>query len=222
MARPPKIPIVIGVYVIRSPSGGVYVGQSWDIYARWRTHRNDRRQGGYLQRSIRKYGSRKHRFSVLKQLDANATQEDLNRWEQFYIAQFCGQGVPLMNLTHGGNNGKPTEEIRQKLRKPKSAEHRANIAKAVARQWAEGKKQPVILSAESRQKISNTLKGQTFTDERRRNISLALRGRPPNSGSFGRGINPVNTGRPISEETRRKISLTLRRRNALKRQENGA
>lgn len=217
-----SIPIV-GIYRIWSPSGRVYIGQSWNIKRRWHCHRNDRRESGRLiQRSFKKYGVEAHRFEIVHVFTENATQDRLNYWERYYIEIAKRLRIPILNLTNGGNNGRPVDEVRERLRKPKSGEHRANIAKAVARQWAEGKKQPVILSAESRQKISNTLKGQKFTDERCRNISLALRGRPPNSGSFGRGINPANTGRPISEETRRKISLTLRRRNALKRQENGA
>lgn len=121
---------------------------------------------GYLQRSLRKYGSRKHRFSILKQLSADVSQEELNHWEKFFIAQFKEQGVRLMNLTEGGNDGKPTEEIRQKLRKPKSAEHRANIAKAVTRQWAEGKKVATVLSAESREKIRRTMTGRKYSPER--------------------------------------------------------
>lgn len=190
MPRPPKIPIVVGIYVIISPSGAVYVGQSWDIYARWRCHRNEGRTGGYLQRSLRKYGSRKHRFSILRQMAADTTQADLNTWEQFYIHQFREQGVSLMNLTDGGNNGKPTEEVRQKLRKPKSAEHRANIAKAVAKQWAEGKKQATKLSAESIAKIRKTMTGRKYsaervakasnwerTDEMKAKISCSLQGR---------------------------------------------
>lgn len=164
--RSRKIPIIIGIYVIISPSGAVYVGQSWDIYARWRCHRNEGRTYGYLQRSLRKYGSRKHRFSILKQLTADVTQDDLNRWERFFIRQFRQQGVRLMNLTDGGNNGKPTEEVRQRLRKPKSPEHRANIARAVARQWSEGKKSPTVLSAESREKIRQTMTGRKYSAER--------------------------------------------------------
>ena len=71
-----------------------------------------------------------------------------------------------MNLTDGGNNGRPTEEIRQKLRKPKSPEHRANIAKAVAKQWAEGKKSPTVLTAESIEKIRQTMTGRKYSPER--------------------------------------------------------
>jgi predicted GIY-YIG superfamily endonuclease len=30
---------MIGIYKITSPSGKVYIGQSWDIYDRWKKHK---------------------------------------------------------------------------------------------------------------------------------------------------------------------------------------
>lgn len=158
---------IIGIYTITSPSGRVYIGQSWDIRRRWYCHRQDRRADGLaIRRSFAKHGVDEHSFEVIHRLSADATQNDLNYWERFYIERAKRNGIRLLNMTDGGSNGRPTDEVRAKLRQPKSNEHRARISRAVARQWAEGLKGGKSPSSETRSKISTTMTGRTYSAER--------------------------------------------------------
>jgi len=73
------------------------------------------------------------------------------------------------------------------------------------------------LSVEIKQKISNTLKGRKFSDEHRKRISYALKGKytGEKSSFYGRHhteetkekIRKIHKGKVLSVETRRKISL---------------
>lgn len=158
---------IIGIYTITSPSGRVYIGQSWDMQRRWYCHKQDRRANGLaIRRSFAKHGVNNHAFEVIHRLSADATQDDLNHWERFYIKRAKRDGIRLLNMTDGGSNGRPTDEVRAKLRQPKSNEHRARISRAVARQWAEGLKSGQSPSSETRTKISTTMTGRTYPAER--------------------------------------------------------
>lgn len=91
--------------------------------------------------------------------------EEVDEAERFWIAQFRAWGFDLTNATDGGEG---TTGLK---RKPRTAEHRANLGAA-----HRGK----IISVEQRKKLSLALKGRPkkpFTAEHRANISAAkLRG----------------------------------------------
>lgn len=157
---------VVGIYKITSPTGRVYIGQSWDIDRRWRYHRYDHRLDYGIQRSIKKHGVDTHTFEVIHALPPDASQDDLNYWERFYIREVRESKVGCLNFTEGGSNGRPVEGVLQKMRGPKSATHRANIAKAVKRQWAEGKKRATPVTEEMKEKIRATMTGRKYSAER--------------------------------------------------------
>jgi hypothetical protein len=62
-----------------------------------------------------------------------------------------------------------------------------------------------IRTPEVREKISQTMKGRTFTQEHLRNLSVSRRGRGI-SEAAKRKISIANKGRVLSEETKRKMS----------------
>jgi hypothetical protein len=69
------------------------------------------------------------------------------------------------------------------------------------------------MSDESRKKISNTLKGQKHTDERRKNQSNAAKNRPPMSDDTKQKLSKVSKGRIVSEETKQKLANAARKQH---------
>lgn len=194
---------VAGIYKITSPSGRVYVGQSWNIYRRWRHHRNDRRSDGLLQRSLRKYGISEHVFEIIFPLPRDTDAATINEAEQFFIGLFTECGISMLNLTEGGRNARMSaeqkEKIRQALRRYKrTPEHRANISKSKKgvpklesfkqglrekmkgrpATWLRGKK----LSPEHIEKIRLTSTGRKHTEEFKRALSERNRARISGKG----------------------------------------
>src|SRR5687767_13406171 len=122
---------IIGIYKITSPSGYVYIGQSWDIKQRWRGYRkpsNLKRQP-FICASIKKYGIAKHRFEILRELSAPLTQSELDRWEQFYMDVHRGLGRKLMNAKEAGSRGRLHQSTKDKLSATKRGTKMSNAAK---------------------------------------------------------------------------------------------
>ena len=108
---------MVGIYKITSPSGKVYIGQSWDI---------EKRQGRYrclnckcqikLYNSLVKHGWEAHTFGIIHELQETITQEELNYWETFYWQKCKDGGVELLNVKEPGSNGKHSEESKRRMR----------------------------------------------------------------------------------------------------------
>lgn len=108
--------VFVGTYSITSPSGKVYIGQSWSILTRWRAYQyqNGIQRQRKLCHSLQKYGPSAHQFKILDWFSAGCTQEDLDRREQYWIDFYRASGVELLNLREGGSRGKPSlESIRK-------------------------------------------------------------------------------------------------------------
>jgi len=189
---------IAGIYKITSPSGRVYIGQSWNIYRRWRHHRNDPRSDGLLQRSFRKYGVNKHVFEVIFPLPRDTDAATINEAERFFIGLFAERGISMLNLTEGGRNARMSAEQKEKIRQAlkgyeRTAEHKANISqskkgvpkpesykrhlretmKGRPATWLRGKK----LSPEHVEKIRLTSTGRKHTEEFKRALSERNRAR---------------------------------------------
>ena len=76
---------MIGIYKITNKiNGKMYVGQSQDIFERWRTHETNFRLKRYdytLYRAFEKYGFENFEFSVIEEI----TTEQLNERERYWI-----------------------------------------------------------------------------------------------------------------------------------------
>jgi group I intron endonuclease len=170
---------MVGIYKITNPSGKVYIGQSWDIAKRWKNYSVSQTKGQhFINHSLAKYGREPHDFEVCLELPYDISQEVLDQMEQAYIFFYKEAGFKMMNMLLAGSGGKPTEVTMQKLRRPKSEEHRKSISDAVKKQWAEGKKKHYPLSEEAKNKISKTLMGH-----------------PINSGCFKNGHPQLSNGK---------------------------
>lgn len=113
---------IVGIYKITSPTGKVYIGQSWHIKRRWNDHRrNLPGKHRRLHSSFISHGVEQHRFDILHTLPNDVTQNILNEYEQFYMDMFRDSGIQLLNIKEGGNGyGKHTEETKHIIKQKRS------------------------------------------------------------------------------------------------------
>jgi group I intron endonuclease len=183
---------MIGIYKITSPSGKVYIGQSWDIRSRfWRYNASHPLEQYGLQNSFNKYGVDKHKFEVVHELPIDVSQEVLNTYEQLYMDAYRDCGIKLLNCKEAGANGKLSEETKQRIGLAQVGKKRSEETKNKMSAWQIGKivseqtreniaasKRGATLSQEHKNKISTTLKGKVFSEERNRKVSESLKGVP--------------------------------------------
>lgn len=185
---------MVGIYAIISPSKRIYIGQSIDnIKARWKMHKQCRKSGcSLLNNSIKKYGFDSHELKVLHELPKDVSQEVINEYELFYWQQYKDCGFRMLNLMIPGNSSKHSEETKRKISEAGKGNKRAvgykhtDETKKRISETSTGKKYPnrkvsdaakgKIISEETRQKMSTTLKGVPKTDEHKKKIGLGQLG----------------------------------------------
>lgn len=157
--------------VVRRETGQGYVGVSVDPKKRWRRHNWEAKRGcpTHFARALCAYGKEAFEWSLLSEYPS---EEAAKRAEVDVIA--AGHGY--YNLTPGGDgNSNPSPEVR---------------ARMSAGQKARGPR-----SEETKRRMSEAQKGHVVSDEARRNMSLAQKGKAK---------------APVSEETRAKLSAALK------------
>ena len=169
------------IYKITSPSGKIYIGQTYNLEKRLEQYRG----GGSkfqrkLYRSFTKYGWNQHKFEIIEEIEYN--KEELDNLEIKYILEFkCVEEG--LNCRYGGSKGSPSEESKERSRQSNLGKKRSKEACENNRRAQTGKK----MSEESKRKISEFNKGKklseehkeklrnkTFSEEYRKNISIGL------------------------------------------------
>jgi group I intron endonuclease len=174
---------MIGIYKILSPSGKVYIGQSWDIYRRWRDYNN--KSSRILGNSFIKYGKAAHTFETIHELPYDVDQQTLDRYEQLYIDSYKQAGFRVMNLRDAGSRGKHTEASKERM----------SIA-------GKGK----IITVEARKKMSMARMGKKMSEESKQRLSCARKGIAPSANTL-MAATLAKLGKKASPETRLKMSL---------------
>lgn len=190
---------VAGIYKIESPSGKVYIGQSYRIYSRWCEHRYSPKKGiNYvLGKSIAKYGFDAHKLSILHHLPQDVSNETITVYEQLYMDMYSDCGLVLLNTAPAAGSTKGM------LGKKASVEARIKMSIA-----GKGRRLPPRSEA-YRAALSASLKGtkasvgRVLSEETKIKISNSLRGNKP----WNKGKTDIYT-----HETRKKISSTLKER----------
>lgn len=132
----------IGIYKITSPSGKVYIGQTWDSKKRFSNYKNLYCKTQIkLYNSLKKYGFDNHIVEIIHELPEDVTQEVMDNYEGLYISQYksCGE---LMNLREPGSRGKHSEESKRRMsevwnRPTKSKEEKTRISDSLRNYYKE-------------------------------------------------------------------------------------
>lgn len=138
---------MVGIYKITSPSGKIYIGQSWDTDKRFNQYKRYSCTNQIkLYRSLKKHGSENHNYEVIHELPEDVQQIVLDVYEELYMSQYRDCGFRILNLKLGGSGGgKHCEETKQKL--SVSAQNR-------------------VLSEEGRKRLREARKGNTNFGDR--------------------------------------------------------
>lgn len=190
-----------GIYeIVNLVNGKRYVGSAVDVAQRWRQHRRRLNSGTHhsaaLQRAWLKYGAEAFLFRVL---GTYRRDELLEREQAEFDRKRPSYNVCLIAGSTSGRRLSPSTRAKIAAKKAgtklpeRSAEHRAKLSIALQGRT----KSPEHMAA-----LQAGRKRQTFTDERRTRVSVALKA----AYAEGRKL------RERSPEYREKIAATLRGR----------
>jgi group I intron endonuclease len=127
---------IIGIYKITSPSGKIYIGQSIDIYIRWKSYEkmNCKKQTK-LYNSFNCYGVNTHTFEIIEECAIEILNERERFWQDFYNVLNKDKGLNL-RLTESSDKGCIiAEETRKKMsniKKGKPAHNKGKKGKTPA------------------------------------------------------------------------------------------
>lgn len=146
---------MVGIYQITSPTGKIYIGQSWNVEKRILYYKRlDCNQQPKIYRSLLKYGVDAHEFTILKAIPTITTQKELDFWECYCISMYRTLGVVMLNAKEGGSNGKISDETKAKMSLSK---------KGIKREFFAGELNPYF--------------GKKHTDEIKKKMSVAGKGK---------------------------------------------
>ncbi len=130
---------MVGIYKITSPTGKIYIGQSWNLQQRANAYKQLKcTKQPKLHSSLLKHGWADHTFEIIHTLPTDIDQTILNTYETLYWQQYLDCNFQMLNIKEPGSNGKHSQESKQKITNSKL-----------------GKKR----SAETVKKVANSLKG---------------------------------------------------------------
>lgn len=231
MSRAKKIQ---AVYLIKNVvSGAYYYGSSKNVYERWRGHRNklrvNKHPNSHVQSSWNKYGEDAFKFEILAEFESldemdmveeALIQENISdplcmnqsMWAKTPMRGVYGPANPRYgtNISDAQKQALSEAAKRQWARedprtgKKHSAETRAKISEKIQQALAEGRGGKFIPSEETRQKMSQSLKGNKCalgvkrSEEERRAMSERMRG------------NKNWLGKKHTKESRQKMSKRVR------------
>ncbi len=195
-----------GIYKITSPSGRIYIGRSVNIERRFKHYMKLHTEGQpVIGNSLRKYTPQAHIFEIIHELPLDALNDEINKWEVFYIKKYKDEGFDLMNRTDGGDGNRGmvySAETRKKI----SDAHKERYKRDPSG-W-QGRK----MSNEQKEKLRKFHTGRKQTAETIEKRVSKLRNKPAwNSGKkmpigWGDIGRKVWTGRKHTEETKLKMS----------------
>ena len=176
---------ICGIYRIsRRDSDKSYIGQSRDIFKRWKEHSNfSRKKLSCISSALKLYCLQSFVWEVIEE----CSPEELNDREVYWISYFNSMSPNGYNLTSGGGQGiTVSEEVRAKM----SESIKASMTEEVRAKLSEAHRGKT-LSEEHRAKLSESIKA-AMTEEHRAKIS------------------EISRGRIFSEETRAKLSEAMK------------
>lgn len=191
-------------------NGKVYIGQTIrSLKQRISSHYSAAKIDTlYFHEALNKYN--KSDF-VWSEIDSASSLEELASKEQYWIAYYNSNTKEFgYNLTSGGElNKRLSDSAKQKI----SIANKGKIISAETRQLLSERLKGRVVSNDTRLKHSmacsgsnNPMYGKKFTEEHRRKIGEASKGRH-HSDETKEKISLAHRGKIVSEETRQKLSV---------------
>ncbi len=202
-----------GVYQITNTQNGkVYIGSAANFRKRacqHRWHLRHKKHGNFhLQRSWDKWGEDVFLFEVLEVVSGK--QSDRIKSEQKYINQYLESWEECFNLIK-----KAALNSRIKFNQLKGRKLSKEIKDKISTALKGNKNRlGLVHSKETKERISRSMKKRVFSEEHKKKLSQAKKGKPPSDGTLAnlRKMAVANRGKPRSEEVKNKIRQTLNKR----------
>lgn len=203
---------ISGIYVIANIfSGKVYVGQSVNIYARWRSHIRSMEAGckTKLYDAMRSYGIDAFVFRIEEECQVDRLSERESSWIDKYNSLASGYNM----IADTRVRRILSDETRAAFRAARVGKKMTEEAKVKISAAGMGRSP----SDETRKKISDAHRGRKFSDEHRKNISEAR------LGVFSPGLMKYRqeNGWPKATEEQR-LAMSQSRRGVKKTEEHKA
>lgn len=155
---------MIVIYKITSPTGKVYIGQTWNFKRRMYEYKslNIKRQV-YLYNSFIKYGFDSHKFDILYEFPIDISQDIIHKYEFLYWQQYKDCGFELLNIAIPGIGPGRTsaETIAKRSKLLKGRKHSKEVIEKM--KLAQKNRKPI--SEEARKKMSDAHKGKKQSKE---------------------------------------------------------
>lgn len=192
---------ITGIYKLESPSGKVYIGQSWNIKQRWYNYRgNDFKKQTKLYASFNKYGAKSHNYEIIHELPADVDQRVMDDYEILYICQYRDCGVRLLNIRDGGSGGRLSEETKKKLS--------IALTGLKRKQNPNKKRERAPHTEETKNKIAKSNTGYKHTDSAKMKMKEARKHQVwgPCTEEQKKKISAKNKGRKLSDAHIKRVS----------------
>jgi group I intron endonuclease len=184
-----------GIYeIVNIVNDKRYIGQSKNIYVRFRSHknklRNNQHHNSYLQNAWNKYGENNFIFNVIKICD----DTELDDLEKQYIGLYntCNRKCGY-NIDNGGNSNKHlSTETREKISK---AHKKENLSVETLKKMSDSAKRRCS-TQEWKQYYHNVLSGRSLSEETRLKMSEAHINKS-HSEEARKKIRKANMGDPV-------------------------
>lgn len=194
--------VVCGVYMIKNPSGNLYIGSSKNIENRFSYYRRLRcKSQTKLYHSLKKYGPENHEFTIIKLCPF----EELYKYERELGLLYDVLGKNGLNLQLPNYGELPqiqSEELRKKKSLIQTGKKFSEEVRKKISERLKGKKP----NKTSFKKGHNLNKGIVFSDERRMNMSNARNGIRLKPETIEK-IRIKSTGRKHTEEAKEKVRM---------------
>jgi group I intron endonuclease len=198
-----------GIYILTSPSGKSYIGQSFNLKKRIGEYKRLECKGQIkIYRAILKHGFENFKVEYLFKTNNNFKYLKilLDSLEIHFIKQYntLNNGY---NIQLGGSNGKHSEETKEKLRVLHTGKKLSEETKRKIGEKSKNKK----ISDRQKKILSDKFKGKPLSEEHKLKLKIS-RNKRITSDETKLKMSKSQTGRIHSEETKLKM-----RESAIKR-----
>lgn len=206
-----------GIYKITSPSGRVYIGESYSLKKRFYNYKSlNTEKQPKLHRSFLKYGVKNHTFEIIEECEIEELKCRERYWQDFY--DVLNGGLNCLLTECGELKMVLSEETKVKISEAQKGEKNHMFGKTGELNHFYGKthtdetKKIISEKAKERYKENpNPLKGTKMSEEVKNKLSKTV------TDKYAQGYVHPNSGKTLTEETKKKISDTRKERGLGKR-----